>query len=174
MHSAPCACSPSAPHIVDIVLSMPPVCNDGTPAAYYYRRGEDASRWVVHQQGGWWCWDEYSCQVRWDHFANHTSEHRTLMSESLHACTLATHEIECDIRVCRRKLQFLTLPFSQKGHIWIRVYAWPDYYAIMNDTRFLNKYVHTRRVILTSGWHVRSSTQSATVHLVPLGEKSTF
>ena len=37
-------------------------------------------RFVLHQQGGWWCWDEYSCKVRWDHFANHTTEKRTLMS----------------------------------------------------------------------------------------------
>ena len=56
------------------------VCNDGSPAAYYFYKGEDSTRWVVHQQGGWWCWDDYSCAVRWDHFANHTSEKRSLMS----------------------------------------------------------------------------------------------
>ena len=55
------------------------VCNDGSQAAYYYHKGTDAS-WVVHQQGGWWCWDDYSCQVRWDHFSNHTMEKRSLMS----------------------------------------------------------------------------------------------
>ena len=55
------------------------VCNDGSPAAYYYYKGS-SDAWIVHQQGGWWCWDKYSCQVRWDHFANHTTEKRTLMS----------------------------------------------------------------------------------------------
>ncbi|KAH8098265.1 pectin acetylesterase [Aureococcus anophagefferens] len=55
------------------------VCNDGSPAAYYYYKGS-SDAWIVHQQGGWWCWDAYSCQVRWDHFANHTTEKRTLMS----------------------------------------------------------------------------------------------
>lgn len=55
------------------------VCNDGTPAAFYLHRG-DPTQWVIHQQGGWWCWDDYSCQVRWEHFLNHTTEKRTLMS----------------------------------------------------------------------------------------------
>lgn len=40
------------------------VCNDGSPAAYYIHKGTDPTRWVVHMQGGWWCWDQYSCQVQ--------------------------------------------------------------------------------------------------------------
>ena len=55
------------------------VCNDGSPAAYYLYKGSSEA-WVVHQQGGWWCWDAYSCDVRWSHFANHTTEKRSLMS----------------------------------------------------------------------------------------------
>jgi len=38
---------------------------------------------VVHQQGGWWCWDEYSCDVRWAHFPPGNpkpTERRSLMS----------------------------------------------------------------------------------------------
>merc|ERR1712096_20837 len=41
------------------------VCNDGSPGAYYVHDGT-APAFVIHQQGGWWCWDDYSCQVRWD------------------------------------------------------------------------------------------------------------
>lgn len=66
------------------------VCNDGSPGAYYFYKGTDPSQWVFHQQGGWWCWDEFSCQVRWDHFADHTVEFRSLMStKELSALTTA-------------------------------------------------------------------------------------
>lgn len=67
---------------VDVSAHPLAVCNDGSPAAYYIHKGEDADAWVLHQQGGWWCWDDYSCRVRWDHFANHTIDTRTLMSTS--------------------------------------------------------------------------------------------
>jgi len=42
------------------------VCNDGTPAAYYFRPGygSGASSWVIRLQGGGWCWDEESCKTR--------------------------------------------------------------------------------------------------------------
>eukprot|EP01088_Endostelium_zonatum_P009046 TRINITY_DN22231_c0_g1_i1.p1 TRINITY_DN22231_c0_g1~~TRINITY_DN22231_c0_g1_i1.p1 ORF type:complete len:371 (-),score=78.18 TRINITY_DN22231_c0_g1_i1:38-1150(-) len=40
------------------------ICNDGSPAAYYYRPG-DPDRWNIHQQGGAWCWDEQTCMQRW-------------------------------------------------------------------------------------------------------------
>jgi len=68
------------------------VCNDGSPAAYYFYRGGDATQWIFHQQGGWWCWDEFSCQVRWDHFANHTVEFRSLMSTKDLATLTAAHD----------------------------------------------------------------------------------
>lgn len=45
------------------------VCNDGSPAAYYVHVGDcPMHSFVIHQQGGWWCWDDYSCKVRWEHF----------------------------------------------------------------------------------------------------------
>jgi len=42
------------------------ICNDGSPAAYYYRAGEGlgSSRWIIRLQGGGWCWDINSCQDR--------------------------------------------------------------------------------------------------------------
>ena len=44
------------------------VCNDGSPGAYYVRKA-CPDRWLVHQQGGFWCWDDWSCQTRWNHFS---------------------------------------------------------------------------------------------------------
>jgi hypothetical protein len=41
------------------------ICNDGSPGAYYLRKGT-AKKWVIHLAGGWWCWDEPSCKNRWD------------------------------------------------------------------------------------------------------------
>mmetsp|Transcript_78084 Transcript_78084/g.220809 ORF Transcript_78084/g.220809 Transcript_78084/m.220809 type:complete len:406 (+) Transcript_78084:66-1283(+) len=38
------------------------LCNDGSPAAYYFRPGADRSRqWLVFLEGGMWCWDRHSC-----------------------------------------------------------------------------------------------------------------
>jgi hypothetical protein len=42
------------------------ICNDGSPAAYYYRQGFSQSRqWLVFLEGAGWCWDEQSCSVPW-------------------------------------------------------------------------------------------------------------
>ena len=42
------------------------VCNDGSPARYYFRQGSDAwSRlWVIHLQGGGMCYNQKSCDNR--------------------------------------------------------------------------------------------------------------
>jgi hypothetical protein len=42
------------------------VCNDGTPAGYYVRRGsgEGSSRWLIHLEGGGFCYDVASCDQR--------------------------------------------------------------------------------------------------------------
>jgi O-palmitoleoyl-L-serine hydrolase len=40
------------------------VCNDGSPAGFYYSAGSDPSTWLVFLQGGDWCWDAQSCAVR--------------------------------------------------------------------------------------------------------------
>ena len=45
-------------------------CNDGSSGGYYFRPAvEDASAaeratWILHQQGGGWCWDDLSCVRR--------------------------------------------------------------------------------------------------------------
>jgi len=60
------------------------VCNDGSPGAYYVHDGTCPRKtFVIHQQGGWWCWDDYSCKVRWEHFLptkRAPTEKRHLMS----------------------------------------------------------------------------------------------
>jgi hypothetical protein len=76
---------------VDLSAHPLAVCNDGSPAAYYVHRRTD-EQWVLHQQGGWWCWDDFSCQTRWNHFANHTTELRTLMSTKDLAAITAAHD----------------------------------------------------------------------------------
>ena len=38
------------------------VCNDGSPGAYYVRKA-CPDRWLVHQQGGFWCWDDWPVEI---------------------------------------------------------------------------------------------------------------
>ena len=47
-------------------LSSGAVCLDGTPPAYYLRRGRDLGikRWLIHFNGGAWCFDEAACLER--------------------------------------------------------------------------------------------------------------
>ena len=42
------------------------VCVDGSPAAYYFAPGAStgASTWIVHLEGGGWCYDDVSCAKR--------------------------------------------------------------------------------------------------------------
>lgn len=39
------------------------VCNDNTPAAYYFKKGSTPV-WVVYLAGGGWCYDAESCKAR--------------------------------------------------------------------------------------------------------------
>lgn len=40
-------------------------CNDGSPAGYYFRPSPTGSKvWLMHQQGGGWCYDKASCNSR--------------------------------------------------------------------------------------------------------------
>ena len=39
------------------------VCNDGSMAGYYFRKGT-SNMFIVHQEGGGWCYDAKSCQGR--------------------------------------------------------------------------------------------------------------
>ena len=60
-------------HVIPTELYPDAVCNDGTPAGFYIRRGlgnDDLGlklpdyRWLVFLQGGFWCWDTPSCKQR--------------------------------------------------------------------------------------------------------------
>ncbi|KAK3588353.1 hypothetical protein CHS0354_003283 [Potamilus streckersoni] len=42
-------------------------CNDGSPAGYFMRKSYGSTKWIVFLQGGWYCFDEVSCQLRWRH-----------------------------------------------------------------------------------------------------------
>ncbi|XP_068240258.1 palmitoleoyl-protein carboxylesterase NOTUM-like isoform X2 [Palaemon carinicauda] len=42
------------------------VCNDNSPAGFYFRRSKSNSpRWIVFLEGGWYCFDRKSCEQRW-------------------------------------------------------------------------------------------------------------
>ncbi|XP_076062099.1 palmitoleoyl-protein carboxylesterase notum isoform X2 [Oratosquilla oratoria] len=46
-------------------LSDLAVCNDNSPAGFYIRRSVNSKRWVVFLEGGWYCFDNRSCGLRW-------------------------------------------------------------------------------------------------------------
>ncbi|XP_070569115.1 palmitoleoyl-protein carboxylesterase notum1-like isoform X2 [Ptychodera flava] len=40
-------------------------CNDGSPAGYYLRKSFGSKRWLIFLEGGWYCFDDGSCNSRW-------------------------------------------------------------------------------------------------------------
>ncbi len=54
-------------HQVKDATQRQAVCNDGSPAVYYYHPGSgmDASHWLIFLQGGGWCGSDQSCTYRW-------------------------------------------------------------------------------------------------------------
>lgn len=54
-------------HTVTNATQRQAVCNDGTPAVYYYRPGSgaEASHWLIFFQGGGWCASDSTCANRW-------------------------------------------------------------------------------------------------------------
>ncbi|KAL1508018.1 hypothetical protein AB1Y20_007615 [Prymnesium parvum] len=70
------------PHLLLLLLLPPPaspltltrhslaaypaaICSDGSPASYYFLASpRPSSLWLVHLQGGGWCWDASSCAAR--------------------------------------------------------------------------------------------------------------
>ncbi|XP_071038282.1 palmitoleoyl-protein carboxylesterase notum1 isoform X2 [Parasteatoda tepidariorum] len=66
-----------APAMRKVMLSNKTVtCNDGSPAGYYIRESRSSKRWIIFLEGGWYCFDEKSCNNRW-------TRSRNLMSSSL-------------------------------------------------------------------------------------------
>jgi len=51
---------------VSNAVSRGAVCNDGSPAKYYFRPGTGSGNrvWVIHLQGGGFCYDKASCNQR--------------------------------------------------------------------------------------------------------------
>mmetsp|Transcript_24582 Transcript_24582/g.47865 ORF Transcript_24582/g.47865 Transcript_24582/m.47865 type:complete len:453 (+) Transcript_24582:100-1458(+) len=58
---------PTRPWVPRFLDSYPlAICNDGSPAAYFYRQGlEGSRRWFVYLDGVGWCWDNESCENNW-------------------------------------------------------------------------------------------------------------
>jgi hypothetical protein len=55
-------------HVVDNAKFPEAVCNDGTPAVFYYgpySKPEDRDKWIIFLQGGGSCVDGQSCGERW-------------------------------------------------------------------------------------------------------------
>ena len=53
-------------HLLPTTLYSTALCNDGSPAGYYYKASPNASSldWLVFQEGGGWCWDSATCLAR--------------------------------------------------------------------------------------------------------------
>jgi hypothetical protein len=55
-------------YVVDNARFPDAVCNDGTPAVFYYApasKVEDRNKWLIFLQGGGSCFDAQSCAERW-------------------------------------------------------------------------------------------------------------
>lgn len=51
--------------VVANYLDRQAVCNDGSPAVYFYRPGS-VNKWIIHLEGGAACIDPTSCAARWN------------------------------------------------------------------------------------------------------------
>ncbi|NIM94631.1 MAG: hypothetical protein GTO18_13100 [Anaerolineales bacterium] len=63
--------APDRPSVMELItvpnaVSQGAVCNDGTPAVYYFRPGVGSGRdlWIIHLQGGGLCTGQETCAVR--------------------------------------------------------------------------------------------------------------
>jgi hypothetical protein len=55
-------------YTVDTTVFPEAVCNDGTPAVFYYApssKAADRDKWIIFLQGGGGCYDGQSCAERW-------------------------------------------------------------------------------------------------------------
>jgi len=55
-------CPPLMPMLLHHLKSA--VCNDGSPAGYYFRRGGNSKDWVVFLEGGGYCFNKWTCSKR--------------------------------------------------------------------------------------------------------------
>ena len=59
-----CVLSVNSQGLTVVVLQQ--VCNDGTSATYYFRKGASTTNlWVLYLEGGMWCYSAQTCQLRW-------------------------------------------------------------------------------------------------------------
>jgi len=43
---------------------MDSACLDGSPYGYYFRAGNESNKWIIHHQGGGWCYNLEECAAR--------------------------------------------------------------------------------------------------------------
>ena len=51
-------------YLINQTLYPQAACLDGSAPGFYYSKGSDSSRWVVHAQGGGWCTSDADCASR--------------------------------------------------------------------------------------------------------------
>src|SRR5262249_20335285 len=71
--------TPAIKHEVKDAEKKQAVCNDGSPAVYFFRPGKDLdrNRWILFLQGGGACGTDNDCRKRW------TDQHNLMTSSGL-------------------------------------------------------------------------------------------
>lgn len=55
-------CTPLKPMLLHYLKNV--VCNDGSPAGYYFRRRSDNPNWLIYLEGGGYCFNKKTCTER--------------------------------------------------------------------------------------------------------------
>ena len=69
VQTPPIECAPEelTRQVINNAADRMALCNDGTEAAYFYRRGDEGKdqNWIIHLEGGGSCSSACSCESRW-------------------------------------------------------------------------------------------------------------
>ncbi|XP_060026948.1 palmitoleoyl-protein carboxylesterase NOTUM-like [Erinaceus europaeus] len=61
----PCASQqPSEDLHLHLLLNKSVTCNDGSPAGYYLKESKGSGRWLIFLEGGWYCFNRDTCELR--------------------------------------------------------------------------------------------------------------
>lgn len=53
-----------------LVAAEEALCNDGSKASYYLKKGDNIEKWIIFLQGGAYCFNENTCLQRWQSSPN--------------------------------------------------------------------------------------------------------